>query len=64
MTALFLTVEQLSQRWEYPVSSIQKKIRQGVIAAMNVGTPRSPIYRISLNEVERFESERTEARSA
>lgn len=60
----FYTVEELSERWKHPESSIQKKIRQRRLKAFNVGTDNAPIYRIAAAEVERYENAHTSGVSA
>ncbi len=56
---VFITVRELSKRWEVPTARVLYLIRSRRILAVDVrrmGSNR-PVYEVSQSEVERFEKE-------
>jgi excisionase family DNA binding protein len=58
MTEQHLTVAQLAERYQLSTKSVLRRIHEGDIRAINVGTTWRPNYRISARELERWERSR------
>ena len=56
MSAKFLTVAQVAERWACDVSSVYREIQSGRLRALHIGEQAK---RISLTELARYEDERT-----
>lgn len=51
----WLTVNQVADRYQMPAKTVRLRIRQKVLRAKNVGTALHPIYRVSAQEIRRFD---------
>ena len=49
------TPEQVAEYYQIPLHQVWRRIRQKVINAKNIGTPRRPMYRISAAEIRRLD---------
>lgn len=61
MNTRLLTVADVAETLNVPATRVRKHIRRGDLAAINIGSPRRPEWRVEPAAVTRFKQARTNA---